>query len=138
MSGFSGFNTGEYIEATLASGSATSLTTATAKTVISISLTAGDWDIAGVVLYQPANTTSVTALQGSFSLVTNTLDTSLGRFNAVPMGTVVYDGATVAAVPMVTHRLVLSGTTTVYLIGRSVFTASTNVAYGIIRARRLR
>jgi hypothetical protein len=38
---------GEYVSSVIATGSATSFTTATAKNITSISPTAGDWDVQG-------------------------------------------------------------------------------------------
>ncbi|MET3907100.1 hypothetical protein ABID59_001431 [Bradyrhizobium sp. S3.3.6] len=131
-------NIGEYVESVITSGSAVALTTATAKTVTSISLTAGDWDVDGVVGFLPANTTSVTLFAGCLSLVTNTLDVTPGRIVNPPLGTVVYNGGTATHAPVPPYRFSLNATTTVFLVARSDFTASTNVAYGIVRARRVR
>jgi len=61
-------NVGEYVESVIVTGSSTALTTATAKTVTSISLTAGDWDVDTVVHFNPAGTTTITALIGGLSL----------------------------------------------------------------------
>lgn len=128
---------GEYVEGTLASGSATSLTTATAKTITSISLTAGDWDVTGIVFFAPAATTSVTELSASISQTNNTLDVTLGRFIDHGSAATVYSGqGNSAAVP--SARISLSGTTTVYLVGYAAFSVSTMTAYGVIHARRMR
>ncbi len=131
-------NVGEYVESVIAQGSATSLTTATAKTVTSISLTAGDWDVDCVASFVPANTTSVTQLVCSLSSTTNTLNATAGRLGVITTPALVYDGATQAQVSLPPYRFSLSGTTTVYFVVQSTFTISTNVAYGIIRARRAR
>lgn len=129
---------GEYIASTLVRASATSITTATAKTVTSISLTAGDWDVAVVCGFFPANTTQVTQIVTSISTTTNTLDTTEGRLGVITTPATTYDGATQAQVSLPPYRLSLSGTTTVYLVAQSNFLVSTNAAFGIIRARRMR
>lgn len=129
---------GQYIESIIVSGSAVAVVTATAKTVTSISLTAGDWDVDGIISYLPANTTNVTAFVGSYALVTNTLDVTPGRVVAPPMAAKVFDGTTAVHAPMPHYRFSLAATTTVFLIAFSTFTVSTNVAYGMIRARRVR
>jgi hypothetical protein len=49
---------GEYASATVASGAAVALTTATPANVATLSLTAGTWDISGTVGFTPAVTTS--------------------------------------------------------------------------------
>lgn len=128
---------GEYTECALAQGSATSLTTNTAKDVCTVSLTAGDWDVSGAIGFLPGASTSITVLYGGWSTVANTADTTAGKY---------FQQATAAQIPtnivqefaVPTYRFSLSGTTTVRLIGLSIFTASTNTAFGLIRARRVR
>lgn len=130
---------GEYIESILITGSATSLTTATAKTVTSISLTAGDWDVSGEVYFNSAGTTSITILASSISETTNTDDSTAGRFIQFLTNTAIVAGAaTHGHAPLGLVRKSLSATTTIYLIARANFTVSTLTAWGIIRARRVR
>jgi hypothetical protein len=130
-------NVGEFIEATLSSGSATSVTTATAKTITSISLTAGDWDVDGVVVFIPTASTSITQYITNISNTTNSLDGTPGRLVSIMTGAFVPGGSSFGSgVPQT--RFSLAGTTTVYLVGYAVFTASTLTAYGTIRARRVR
>lgn len=129
---------GELIEGTLASGSATSLTTATAKDVITISLTAGDWDVDAIAHFTPTTTTSMTAWAASLSTTANTLDTTPGRWGQWAGPAQVDANAiqkTQAAGP---YRFNLNSTTTVRLVVQSTFTASTLTSYGYIRARRVR
>jgi hypothetical protein len=130
-------NVGEYVESVLVSGSAVALTTTTAKTVTSIPLTAGDWDVDCVVNYGPTATTSITSDAASLSLTTNTFDATAGRFVQITRPPTVNGGLndSVAVPP---YRFSLSGSTTIFLVAESIFTASTNAASGIIRARRVR
>lgn len=130
-------NVGEYIEGILTSGSATALTTTVDKTVISISLTAGDWDVDAIANFVPAATTNITQLMGSISLVNNTLDVTAGRVAAFFFPGFV-PGGSFQSTPIPNYRLSLNATTTVYLAVRAAFTVSTMTAYGIIRARRVR
>jgi hypothetical protein len=58
---------GEYVEGVLAAGSATALTTATPQTLVSISLTAGDWDVTGMVGVQPNPAATYSYTIGSVS-----------------------------------------------------------------------
>jgi len=128
---------GEYIESVLGAGSATALTTNVAKTITSISLTAGDWDVDGSVGFAPTATTSVNATFASLSLSTNTLDTTLGRTGGGGFGAFVSGGSNFfSSVQPV--RFSVSGATTVFLVGQSGFSVSTLSGYGIIRARRIR
>jgi len=131
-------NVGEYLSASLAVGSATSLTTATAKTVINLSLTAGDWDITGVINFIPAASTNTTLLFMGTSTTDNTIgaDNSYAS-NAYPVsGNVTTSGHYRKNVPTV--RVNISSTTTIYLIAQATFTVSTMTAYGTICARRAR
>jgi hypothetical protein len=130
-------NVGEYVESVVVTGSAVSLVTATGKNVTSISLTAGDWDVDGIVNFNLAATTSATITQGSLSLVTNTADTTPGRETTMEYNGVVPGGGHISqSIP--NYRLSLASTTTVFLVAQSTFTTSTMTAYGIIRARRAR
>lgn len=130
-------NVGEYIEGTLAIGSATSLVTATAKTIISISLTAGDWDVSGTIYFTPDTTTNVTQYAASSSLTTDTLDIAPFAFQSIayPAG---IPGIRITAPQIPMRRFSLSVTTTIFAIAQSAFTVSTMTAWGGIRARRVR
>ena len=133
-------NIGEHISGNLASGSATSLTSVTAKTITSISLTAGDWEVAGWIVFLPAITTNSIQFNASISLTNNTLDIANDRINAITYdGTAgVVLGGNSCRVYTGSTRVSLSATTTVYLVGLAQFTVSTLTAYGHIKARRVR
>ena len=130
---------GEYVQGDRLVGAQLSLTTATAATLTSISLTAGDWDVTGFVAFTPAATTNATVMFGCTSLTTNTLDTTPLRFfqqvSPTTAGTV-YNNSFTFGLP--TCRLSLASTTTVFLVAQSNFTVSTMTSYGSIRARRMR
>lgn len=127
---------GEYTDSDVASGSAIALTTNVAKTITSISLTAGDWDVTGVIGFAEAATTKLDHLSGSISLTTDTdgaenADTGhsyAANVSANPTQTM----------PLPTVRFSLAGTTTIYLIAHAIFTVSTCEGWGTIRARRVR
>lgn len=132
---------GEIITATVASGSATALTTATSKNVTSISVTPGDWDIWGVVDLTLTGTTS-TIQEAGLSLTTNTLASQAGGSG---LGT---DPNDILATPFTTitgtmsltaeTTLLISATTTLYLVANVTFSAGTVAAYGSVFARRRR
>ena len=125
---------GEYVESLVAVGSAVSLTTATPANVTSISLTAGDWDVEGNINFTEGAAT-VTIRTGGINSTSATLPTN---------GSEVENGAQTVAVTaknsvtLPRKRFSLSGTTTVYLITTSTFSAGTVGAYGQINARRVR
>lgn len=132
-------NIGEYVEASVVGGSAVALTGGTPKTVTSISLTAGDWDVDGTVWYTGAASTTVTLMASAINTTTNALPTAgktdSDRFvfaNTTPFAT--QD----IAQHVGTTRISISTTTTVYMVGDVNFGVSTCSAYGHIRARRVR
>jgi hypothetical protein len=127
-------NPGEVGEYAASSGSSTSLVTATAKTIHSLTITAGDWDIEGVATYTKAATTVVTYTQQGISMTNNTLG-GTGTFTAT--ATAISDVIPSAfTTPIV--RLNLTSNTTIYLVSRAGFTTSTLTTTGFIRARRVR
>lgn len=130
-------NIGEVITASLASGSAISLTTAVTANITSISLTAGDWDVHGVVVLASAATTSTTLTASAISTTSATIPT-LGSEGFFIQAVTPTTGPATWSLPTGTVRLSLSGTTTVYLVGQMNFTVSTATAYGTISARRVR
>ena len=133
-------NVGEYVVSDIASGSAIATgATTVSKNLTSISLTAGDWDVTGVILWVPASTTVLSQWQASISTTTATMDTTSGRFviTSLPTG-ITGAGNTAESSVVMTSRLSLSGTTTVYLVGNCTFTTSSCNFYGNLRARRVR
>lgn len=137
-------NLGEIITATVVAGSAVNLTTATAANVTSISLTAGDWDVEGMVDFVIAATTNINHIHGGVSDTSATLlaqtgsanvgtDPNFNRFyfNFAP-------GAFTETVSTPIVRVSLASTTTIFLVTSATFTVSTLTAYGSIRARRVR
>lgn len=132
---------GEYVSGVLLPGSAVSLTTATSADIISISLTAGDWDVSGMVNFQAGSTTTWTRTYAWASATSATLPSS-ALFSTITANE--YNGTTVGTAgvfrsfPTPTQRFSLSGTTTIYLSCQGTFGVSTLVGYGRIIARRVR
>lgn len=122
---------GEYI-----SGSATavSLSNGTAKTVTSISLTAGDWDIWGSIQISCSGTMTVVA--GSVGTTTNTLNSSSTGFCQMNLSG--YTASGLQALSCGIIRVSIASTTTAYLVGQSNFSSGTTNANGYISARRVR
>lgn len=128
---------GEYIFSQILAGSAVSTTTGAVTNVTSISLTAGDWDVWGNVVSNPASGTTTTQLGGAISLVSATVPTPPGSGGYVNT----YVPATVNLAPAITSgqlRVSIASTTTVYLVGVASFSGSTESLYGFIGARRVR
>jgi hypothetical protein len=129
---------GEYISSTIAQGAAVSITSGAPTNVTSISLTAGDWDLNGICSFIPAATTSLTFAACSTSTTTGANDQTNGRFTGFSFAAVVPGTNVQSYGPVGPTRFSLSTTTTVFLVAQSNFTVSTNAAFGVIRARRVR
>lgn len=130
---------GEVISSVLLVGSAVSLSTGAAKTVTSISLTAGDWDIWGEVWLSVNGSTTLSELIASVNTTTNAIptvpatNTSYYQLFGLTTGA----GANnVFPAPMCTASV--SSTTSYFLVTQVNFAVSTASAYGKIMARRRR
>lgn len=126
---------GEYVEAVVASGSAVALTTATAKTVTSISLTSGDWDLSGDVNYSTVGGPTITVIVQGSSTTNNATDVD----DTYTLFRGSFTGAFPISMVIPTRRVSIASTTTVYLVAQATFTGGTSCsAFGRIRARRMR
>lgn len=131
-------NIGEFVSSTVLSGSAVSMTNSTAKDITTISLTAGDWDVWGMVAFLPvAGTTTVSGLLAWIGTTANTVPTppNGGALNTLQVNFIT--GAE-QRLPTGMIRISIAGTTTVSLGGLASFGVSTLTAYGFIGARRAR
>ena len=128
---------GEYVSSTVAIGSAVGLTSGAGANITSISLTAGDWDVDCNVGFLPANTTIVTYMAGSISTTSATIAADALR-GTIGLLTITGNGTNPMTVHPAKQRISIASTTTVYLVAYSNFTVSTNAAYGVISARRVR
>jgi hypothetical protein len=131
---------GEHVSSEVGVGTAVGLATATPTTVTSISLTAGDWDVSGVLAFAHIGTTDWTLLVAGVSLTNNTFpslaDAELTRVqNVKDAGTTGTNHPTLGLPPC---RVSVNATTTVYLVAQATFSAGSTGGYGYIRARRVR
>jgi hypothetical protein len=122
---------GEQVRSTVAQASAITLANGTAANVTSISLTAGIWDVTGVVMFN-GNITG-TASGASIGTTSNTTGTLGDNYMLTPTVSTVND----LAVVVPPYRISLTSTTTVYLVAICAFTAGTSKAYGRISATRV-
>lgn len=128
-------NVGEYVSLVVTSGAAVALSTGTSANVTSISLTPGDWDVEGHVVFSGGATTNISVIQASTSLTSATLLSPVYNkfYNQVPFGNV----STISQ-PIPTIRYSLSATTTIFFVVNAFFSVSTLNAFGNFRARRVR
>lgn len=127
---------GEIITGSRLAASASALTTSIALNVTSISLTAGDWDVSGVVGF--------TGVSGNTTVYAAGISTTSATFPPEPyLGGITLLGHVSGAngnqvLPISNFQVNVSSTTTVYLIAQCTFTTGAANAYGGIRARRIR
>lgn len=129
---------GEILFTTVAVGSGVSLTTATPANVVTLALTAGDWDVAANLNFAGTSTTVAAGAlwQASVSLTSATQNTTGIEVNvtAGPLTTTSFK-TTATVTP---RRINVAANTTVYLVGTGTFTAGSAVGYGLLTARRVR
>jgi hypothetical protein len=124
---------GEFITAALASGSAITLTSLTATNIVSISLTAGDWDVEGSARFTNASVT-LSNIQAWVSQASATVPPAGGNGMTLVTGPNFGNSALSTG----SLRFSLASAATVYLSVFTGFTTAPCTAYGTIRARRVR
>lgn len=130
-------NAGSVGEFVSNSATGVSLTSNTPANITSISLTAGDWDVVGNIAFTAAATTVPSNFFSGVSSTSATLPTfASGNLNQISNSAFPANSANSFIAP--TQRFSLSTTTTIFLVGQSIFTTSTMTAGGLIRARRVR
>ena len=115
-------------------GTATTLTSATAANLTTLSLTAGEWDVSATMLISPAGTTTTTARTVGISTTSATQPTALGSL--MTLGSSLPAGVS-ETISSPTLRFGLTSTTIIYLVATVTFAISTMQATGFIRARRV-
>jgi hypothetical protein len=126
---------GEYLSTSVLIADKISLVSDTPKTVAALVLTAGDWDVNGVVAYVPAATTSITYLRQSISTTTNTDGAAIASY-ADHAHTPGATNVPIRVAPLT--RINISAQTTYYLVAHGIFATDTLSAYGLLQARRVR
>lgn len=124
-------NVGE--TANTANASGVSMTTGSSVNCQSVSLAAGEWQVWGVVVFAPAATTTVTAVNAGISTTSATL-TAAGLYQTVYTSPPAPSLENLMGPPRV---LLLSATTTVYLVGNAIFGTSTMTCGGVISYLRV-
>lgn len=125
---------GEFVQALLDAASAVTLANNTVSNVLSISLTAGDWDVDGSLNFN-STVATVTGGAAGITATSATLPTD---------GSEVCDGVlstlltSASGVTMPRKRISITTTTTIYAVGRKTFALGAVKAYGCMSARRIR
>jgi hypothetical protein len=129
---------GEYLSATRLAGTAVALTTGVSTDILALSLTAGDWDVAGNLIYAGAGGVSVISVLGWITTASATLPTlPNGGMETLWVGT----PPTTNVAPYLSigrGRISIAATTVIYLSTNCQFSGGTVSSYGFIGARRAR
>jgi hypothetical protein len=126
---------GEQIRSAVASGSAVNVPNNTGINITSINLTAGIWDITGVVQFVAAAGTVCTNYSYSINSVSATLGTAGDNFLSLISAGGLTSYSPSFSLPA--FRVTLSATTTYYLVVAATIATSTMSAYGRISATRV-
>lgn len=128
-------NIGEFFQSLVASISAVALTSGTVANVTSISLTAGDWDVEGMVSLKYIGATQTNDGQGGISTTSATITNDGSQaMSGIRLTTT----SCVDSITPLKKRISLAATTTVYLVAQATFSAGSASAFGGICARRVR
>lgn len=138
-------NVGEEMTQTRLRSAATGLTTATAAnvTATAITLTAGDWDVSGIVGFTTSSST-ITSVEGAVATTSATMpgndvigvptSNQCRVYKNIAFTTTSID----YTVEIPSYRVSVASSTTIYLVARAAFSAGTVSAFGSFRARRVR
>jgi hypothetical protein len=131
---------GEIISNNQPSGSAVALTTATSANVISVSVTAGEWNVWGTITFNLAAASS-TILSGSGSATSATMNTQPGTGGYGADALFTEDIPTTTLTGLISRNFSsfvrISSTTTMFLVANATFSVGTISAYGSINFRRV-
>ena len=125
---------GEMVHSFVTQGNAISYTSTVAKNITSISLTPGIWNIAGTGIYYSPSASSGTSFVLSISNTSNT--TQLGNGDALVQTPVPPTAAEANTLVVPCRRVLLTSTTTYYLVGKNLF-PGTLIGWGSISATRV-
>lgn len=128
---------GEFISGAILAGAAVALTTGNPANIVTLSLTAGDWDVWGSTGTTTGGTTVITTVDTTVT----TTSAAQSIISATNPGLSRWAGSVTGVnlfLPANPQRISLSVTTNVFLVVTGVFTTSTLSAYGFIGARRVR
>lgn len=125
-------NAGQVGEILTVTTTATANTSSVAVNAAQLALTAGDWEISGVIRLN-----STSAPYTVFVAGFNTTSAAQPSFpNAIQLN--IPTSSTTQQAPVPTMRLNVSAATTIYLVALAIFASGTSTVDGYIRARRVR
>lgn len=131
-------NVGEIISTSLASGSAVSVSNGVSKTIMSVTLTPGQWAMTANANTFPAGTTTPTQEVFSISPTTNTLTGAPNGLQIAMSTTFTTGGGNGYSLADLDVFVAAGATKTMFLVANCSFGTSTQAIYGLLRALRIR
>jgi hypothetical protein len=133
-------NAGEQVSVSVTT--AVTLTTGVAVNVASLALTAGDWTVSGVIIFNEATNTVPTMLAAAVSMSSAVLPTAAqvaaGTGNMTQYNLTFTKGPITQTMQAGVCRVNVSAATTVYLVAQATFSTAGLTATGYVSARRVR
>ena len=129
--------TGEYITASRVVGSAIALGNFTAIDIAMITLTPGDWDVWGTVIFLAAGTTTINTILAWLNTVSATVPGALETGGYMSIRAAFVTGQP-QAIPAGRSRFSIAAPTPVFMSCLAGFGVSTMTGYGAVFARRMR
>jgi hypothetical protein len=126
---------GEFASVDVAYASRVALTSGTAANAVSLSLTAGDWDVQFNPVFTQITGGTVLGLLSGVSSTSATLPSSAGERGHSPSGP---NGNSDFSLGAPRRRISLSATTTIYGVVTANFSSGAFSVYGFMSARRVR
>jgi hypothetical protein len=114
-----------------------SLSTGATSNIVSISLTAGDWDVWGNLVFSPGGATTYTNFSGSITTSSGTISNPSISDSSISLSAT-FTAATTQYFALSPCRISIASTTTVYLTAQSTFGVSTLKGAAVLTARRAR
>lgn len=126
---------GEYVVGTVLQASAVSLVSNTPQNVVSIALSAGDWDVSLAAYFIPSSGAAVSLAAGYISTASATANMVAGFFGQMSNLT---GNSFIVSTSVPKKRFSLASGETIFFVADAIFTGGTVTAFGEISARRVR
>jgi hypothetical protein len=130
---------GEFQSATLSSGSAITLTSGVTSNVVTLTLTAGDWDVWGELAWQAGSATTSGVMSGGTTTTSlGTPTAASGGYDYYQFSSGTFPSSGKMIVPVGINRINVNSSTIVYLVTSVNFSGGVMQSWGSIFARRVR
>jgi len=132
-------NVGEYVSSIIGSGSSVTMSgSGQWGDITNISLTAGDWDVAGLIEYTYGSSSGVSVINVGISSTSGNSSSGLTSGSTYRASTAGPTSAADSSIDISAVRISVASTTTYYLKYNATYTGGNPAAWGRLTARRVR